>query len=405
MADMTREQFIKQLATLAAGLPLVSSYLLAACNKTEAFFPEKKGEFNGKVIIIGAGAAGIAAAYALHRYGVDFQIIEAGENFGGRVKKLTGFVDFPIDLGAEWIHTEPDILSQIIDDESVNSEIEIITYNPQTIQVWNNGKLRSHHYVRHLYSEWKFKRDTWFDFLDTYLVPNIAENMLFNKPVVAVDYSSDNVRVSTQDGEVFEADKVLITVPIKVLQSETIDFQPALPENVSKAINDIYVGDGIKIFVEFKRRFYPDFLGFGNIVSSLWAEEKYVYDAAFRKDSERNVLGLFAINEPAAAYTRLANDEAIIKKFLSELDEIFEGKASENYLQHVIQNWTKSPYIQGAYSYSFNDKQKDIVDTLTTPTADKLYFAGEALSIAHQSTVHGACESGFNAVEAILSES
>lgn len=403
MADITREEFIKQLAKLAAGLPLVSSSLLAACAKTEELFPQTSGEFNGKVIIIGAGAAGIAAGYALERYGVDFMILEASGGFGGRVKKLENFVDFPIDLGAEWIHTDPSILSQIIDDESVESEIEIVTYNPQTIQVWNNGKLRSHHYVRHLYSEWKFKRDTWYGFLEKYLIPSITDKTHLGQPVVSVNYDSNTVKVETQDGEIYEANKVLITIPIKVLQAKSIAFKPALPEKTAQAIDDIYVGDGIKIFVEFKERFYPDFLGFGNIISSLWAEEKYVYDAAFRKDSKHHVLGLFAINEPAAAYTKLVDDEAIIKKYLSELDEIFEGKATENYIKHVIQNWSKSPYIQGAYSYSFNDKQADVVGALTSPIDDKLYFAGEALSLTHQSTVHGACESGFKAVEAILS--
>ena len=53
---------------------------------------------------MGAGAAGITAGHALSEKGIDFEILEASSVHGGRVKKTAGFADFPIDLGAEWVH-------------------------------------------------------------------------------------------------------------------------------------------------------------------------------------------------------------------------------------------------------------------------------------------------------------
>ncbi len=67
-----------------------------------------------RVIVIGAGSAGLTAANHLHRSGVDVRVLEAGSNWGGRMRRLKGFASFPLDLGAEWIHDDPEILGQII---------------------------------------------------------------------------------------------------------------------------------------------------------------------------------------------------------------------------------------------------------------------------------------------------
>lgn len=401
---MKRKEFIKNSAAFCLGFPFLSAVLLESCNKADAIFPKFETSYTGKVLIVGAGAAGLAAGYLLKRYGVDFEIVEAAPVYGGRLKKAAGLADFPLDVGAEWIHTHPEILADILSNPSVDANVDIIVYNPQTIKTWNNNQLKSHNYLSKLYSEWKFKSTTWFDFFEQYLVPEVIDNLVLNKPIATIDYSGSRVRLQTTQNEIFEADKVLITSSIKTLQNGQIGFQPALPATHTGAINNITMGDGIKIFIEFKERFYPDFLAFGPIIRALNEEEKFVYDAAFRKDSGKNILGLFAINEKATAYTQLNSEEAILQQFLRELDEMFEGKATPNYVQHVMQNWSAEPYIQGAYSYAFDGNQKSKVETLQQPVADKIYFAGEALSIANQATVHGACESAYKSVQNMLQE-
>lgn len=52
------------------------------------------------VLIIGAGAAGLFAGKVLADRGIDFRILEASDRYGGRVGKLEGFADYPLDLGA-----------------------------------------------------------------------------------------------------------------------------------------------------------------------------------------------------------------------------------------------------------------------------------------------------------------
>ena len=348
---MTRQEFIEKSLLMGISLPLLSSIVLQSCNTKSLFFPKLGDDFKGKIIIIGAGAAGMSAGYLLKKYGIDFEILEAASVYGGRLKKAADFTHFPIDLGAEWIHVEPKVLTEIANKPIVDKQFETIDYNPQSIKAWKNGKLKSHDYIKNLYSEWKFKRATWFDFFEQNIVPEISDRIILNQPVIEIKHQSEKVRVKTVGNELYEADKVLITIPVKVLQKEQIAFQPDLRQEKKEAINSIFMGDGIKIFVEFKEKFYPDILAFGNLFKALSEEEKFVYDAAFKKGSNKNILALFAINEKASAYTKLDSEEKIISKFLGELDEMFEGKATLNYVKHIIQNWSKEPYIQGAYSY------------------------------------------------------
>jgi monoamine oxidase len=400
---MTRQEFIEKGLLMGISLPILSSLLLPSCNTKSLFFPNLNDSFKGNVIIVGAGAAGMSAGYLLKKYGVDFKILEAAPVYGGRLKKAENFTDFPLDLGAEWIHVNPKVLKEITNKSFDSKQFEIIDYNPQTIKTWKHGKLRSRNYIKNLYSEWKFKRSTWFDFFEQNIVTEISDNIILNKPVTEINYETDTVIVKTADNEYYEANKILVTVPIKMLQNEQIAFKPIMPKEKKEAINNIFMGDGIKIFIEFDEKFYPDMLSFGNIFKALSEENKFVYDAAFKKDSTKNILGLFSINEKASAYTKL-NEEAMILKFLAELDEIFEGKATAHYKKHIIQNWSNEPYIQGAYSYSFDGNKKDIVKNIAHPLMNKVYFAGEALSLDNQAMVHGACESAYHMIARMIKE-
>ncbi|MBE0689330.1 MAG: FAD-dependent oxidoreductase, partial [Anaerolineae bacterium] len=58
------------------------------------------------VIIIGAGAAGLAAARLLQDAGYSVCVLEARDRIGGRIWTVNDFADFPIELGAEFIHGE-----------------------------------------------------------------------------------------------------------------------------------------------------------------------------------------------------------------------------------------------------------------------------------------------------------
>lgn len=58
------------------------------------------------VLVLGAGAAGLAAARRLHAAGVTVQALEARHRIGGRIWTDDAFAPFPVEYGAEFIHGE-----------------------------------------------------------------------------------------------------------------------------------------------------------------------------------------------------------------------------------------------------------------------------------------------------------
>ena len=400
---MTRKEFIKNTSVLGMGLPFLSA-LLNACEKEDFSIIDTASNYQGKVIVVGAGAAGITAGYLLQRQGIDFQILEASSIHGGRVKKMDGFADFPIDLGAEWIHTNPSILAELLDDPNVDAKVDIIKYRPQTYYFYNNGELKRRNFVRNFYGEHKFKNSTWFDYFDQYMIPSFQEKIIYNSPVAAIDYSGGQVKLSTTNGQEYAADKVLITVPLTILQQNFIQFSPALPNNKVEAIQSITMPAGLKMFIEFSECFYPDMLIEGTIGEFLAGGDgdRIFYNAAFRKEANRHVLGLFTVGEVARRYTDLDSNDAIFNKVMEELDTYFDGKASQHYVQHIIQNWSAEPYIRGSYSYDYTQNRDRTISTILEPINNQIYFAGEALNYYDSSTVHGAAQTAYQALEVMF---
>ena len=68
------------------------------------------------------------------------------------------------------------------------------------------------------YGEFKFKRSTWYDYLNDYMVPSISDRIVYNSPVTEIDSSGARIRVTTAGNDVYEADRVIVTVPTTILQ-------------------------------------------------------------------------------------------------------------------------------------------------------------------------------------------
>lgn len=67
--------------------------------------PTTSGPISGRsVVVIGAGAAGLAAARSLADAGLAVEILEARDRIGGRVFTSSHWPDLPVDIGASWIH-------------------------------------------------------------------------------------------------------------------------------------------------------------------------------------------------------------------------------------------------------------------------------------------------------------
>lgn len=366
---MTRIEFMKMCGILGVSLPFQAS--LISCNENDS----DNNTFSGKVIIIGAGAGGLSAGYLLHQQGIDFEILEASAVYGGRMKINTDFADFPIPLGAEWLETNTDIFQKIVNDSSISVNVDTIPDAPDQ----------------------KFINSSWFNFFEEYIIPSISNKIVYDTIVQSIDYSDSQVVITTQNGQ-FLADKIIVSVPLKILQDGDISFIPSLPQDKLNAINDTIIWEGFKAFFEFSEKFYDDEYEFE--ITPASEGEKIYYNAAFGQNTTKNIMGLFVVGKPALDFTSLSGDE--LKDFiLNELDGVYANKATPSYIKHITQNWDNEPFIKAGYMTDNADWRT--VKKLGKSVANKIFFSGGAYTDGDDwVSVHTAAQSAWVAIEEII---
>ncbi len=364
----------------------------------------KTYNYKGKVIIVGAGASGLAAAKVLEQNNVDYLILEASDRYGGRLKKDTTLADFPIDIGAEWIHSAPIVLNALKGRAGSQIEEELIPYHLEETYTWdgtsyNKVSQSQNDFMYEFMPESKFKNSTWYDYVNDNIAATVKHKIQFDSPVTEVNYSGEEVQVITKNGEVHNADKVLVTVSIGVLKSNHITFLPGLSDKRKDAINNIKFLPGLKLAMKFTEKFYPDAINF-----EVKNGEKGFYDIAFKKETQSNILGLLVAGNATEDYYKLKSNEEIVKSAIAELDNIFNGKASETYTgDYILENWGQHQLTLGTWTQGFQEKKSDL-KTLNKSLDRKVYFAGEINDAYQQMGVPGAILSGYHSIDKLLTE-
>lgn len=364
----------------------------------------KTYNYDGKIIIVGAGASGLAAAKVLEQNNIDYLILEATNRYGGRLKKDTTLADFPIDIGAEWLHSAPITLNKLKGKHGPEIDEELIPYHLDSTASWNGKEYKidphwQNNFMYNFLPESKFKTSTWYDFVNENIAKTVKHKIQFNSPVTTIDYSGNNVIVKTKNGSTYEADRVLVTVSIGVLKSNSITFIPAVNEERKKAIEAITFHPGFKVAMKFSEKFYPD-----AITCRVDDGEKGFYDMAFKKDAQSNVLGFLCTGNETQKYYDLKSEQEIISSLLEELDKMFDGKASASYSgEYIIENWGQYEFTQGTWTQAFLEK-KSHLKVLNLPLDSKVYFAGEIYDIYKQMGVPGAILSGYYAADKLLTD-
>ncbi|HAE32200.1 MAG TPA: hypothetical protein DCF89_13865 [Flavobacteriales bacterium] len=365
---------------------------------------DKTYSYQGKVIIVGAGASGLAAAKVLEQNNIDYLILEATDRYGGRLKKDTTLADFPIDIGAEWIHSNPRVLNVIKGKMGDQIDEDLVPYKLESAAIWNGKKLKPvskalRNFLYNFMPESKFKSSTWYDFVNENIAKDVTHNIVYNSAVKSIDYSSKKVVVKTSNGKTYEADKVLVTVSIGVLKSNDINFIPELSPDKRKAIQSITFEPGFKAALKFSEKFYPDAIN-----CKVKNGEKVFYDIAFKKDAKTNILGFLCKGDETEKYYALKSEQEIINQLLKELDDMYDGKASQTYMnEYLLENWGQHQFTQGTWTQAFQEK-KSTLKVLNQPLDNKVYFAGEINDTYKQMGVPGAILSGYYAADKLLTD-
>jgi monoamine oxidase len=237
------------------------------------------------------------------------------------------------------------------------------------------------------------------NFLETIFDIN-SLNINLNSVVSVINYTNDRVIINTADGKAFSAKYVIITVPIGVLQSNSIQFTPSLPSAQQTAIQNLGYGAMNKIFLLFASPFWnqtPPVTFFLPYTANPDINYYMIYN--YYQFLNQPILMTFTIGE-FAKEQELLTDTQIVNNVMTQIRLIYPSAPDP--LQYQVTRWGQDPFSLGAYSYpSINTSYEDIVN-LTLPVQNKLFFAGEAVNQMKDGTADAAYTSGLNAANAVL---
>lgn len=434
--------------------------LLAAATAFPACSQNGPSKGNSRIIVVGAGIAGIAAASDLKARGFDVTVIEARNRIGGRIYTDRS-LGMPVDLGAQWIEgTTSNPVAEIAgrigaplhetdedntfiyttkalsedEAEEVAEEVKRLEQQAEKVAEDSDEDISVAQAVyealgsrrRSPEIEWVLKTielgisdsldvaSAWYSDDDEgvdgpgVVLPlgydQIAHELAkgldirLGEPVREINYSRSEVSAVTLTGE-YRADRVIVTVPLGVLKAGDLNMHPALSDKKARAIERLGFGAVTKVAMKFPRAFWPDsidFLGFAPPGGSKFA----VTMNLSRFQSSPALLAYAAGNDARSLGT--SPTSAIANEVMDALRAMFGNSVADPEAVTIWQ-WASDPFAKGAYSFVTVGNSSSDYDVIAQPVENRVFFAGEATNRDFRATVHGALLSGRREAQRIAS--
>lgn len=408
------------------------------------------------VIIIGAGAAGIAAGRALRRQGIDVILVEARDRVGGRAHTIP-LAGQPVDIGAHWLHAaganglvaqarrlglalhdapqEPLLITgaSVADPQEQTAfmrrweEIDAAmlahpadaparsaagAFAEAAAGQGHDADRRYDDTIRFLHGAFDSGVDledldaadfaAGQDDADLFveggygaLIARLARGLTIHldTPVTCIDWSGAGLRLTTPRGTLW-ARHVIVTTPIPLLQREVIRFFPALPLAALEAIYGLRAAQYEHVVLSWP---HGPFAGQANRI------------VAFEGDARDNLAMLANFDGGCLHYADLGG--ALLTGLTDPADRIaharafltarFGSEAMRRCDALAASDWAGDPWSGCAWSYAPVGGYRHRA-ALRVPVAERIHFAGEASSATQWGTIGGAWAEGERAAESVL---
>ena len=401
-----------------------------------------------ETVVVGGGAAGVAAARHLYEAGVKCLIVEARPRLGGRAWTVAGPSGTALDLGCGWLHsadrnpwvTVAEKQGRTIDKtpppwrrrsgalgfppdgqrEFLKAQEEFFARVSERAQKepdvaasellapechWNNLINAIGTYISGAELDRVSARD--FDnYDDTGVNWRVVEGygttiaacgdslpVTLDCPVRQIDHHGKRLKIETPKG-VITADQAIVTLPTAVLAEMDQLFAPALPEKAQAALGlPLGLADKLFLSLENAEEFEKDSRLFG--ATDRTATATYHLRPFGRPQIEAFFGGRLA------AELEQGGERAFFDFAVSELTGLLGNAFARRVKPIHIHRWAADPFARGSYSYA-RPGMADCRARLAAPVDDRLFFAGEACSARDFSTAHGGWITGIVAADQVI---
>ncbi|WP_411502279.1 FAD-dependent oxidoreductase [Brevibacillus centrosporus] len=363
---LSRRSFIKTgVAATVTGLFLgdATRALMPVQAAEAASLPQPTKKLD--VLVVGAGISGLAAAHMLGKNGFTVTVLEARDRIGGRI-----WTDYekgnPTELGASWLHG--------------------INYGNPTS------------FLTQIYEQQRNdqSRDSkGFDQIFRRLTAGL--DIQQNQIVHQIHHDKNGVRVATYS-DVFQAKYAVVTLPLGVLKSGNITFEPQLPTSKQEAINRLDTGLINKLYLHFPYAF--------------WDKDSDTIDLPTGNGQTQELLNLYKYtNQPILLGSFTAATAANMEKWSDEqianyvMDGLLQkyGSGIPFPTASKMTRWASDPYSLGSYAFHTPHSTPEDMIALGESVNNRLFFAGEATNPDNYASVHGAYLTGLREAKKIMS--
>jgi monoamine oxidase len=401
------------------------------------------------VVVVGGGAAGLAAASRLAGANVSYVVLEARQRLGGRAytKEAAGF---PLDLGCGWLHaaernpwtkiaeelgftvdrTRPPwgmlafdrffstadqqdffaasaALDERLAEAAKQGEDRPASDLLEPGNRWN-GLLDA---ISTYYSGVELDRLSVLDY-DAYREDGVnwrvREGMgaaiarfgaplsfRLGAPVTTIDHSGPRLCIETHAGAL-TARAAIVAVPTPHIAEERLVFRPALPKKIAAA-DSLPLGLADKLVFEASAALLKELPENSRLFGHTDRTATGSYH--LRPFGRPLIEGYFG-GENARALER-QGERGFVAAALDELAQHLGPDIARRLTPIASSAWALDEFALGSYSYA-RPGGAGARAVLAEPVDGRLFFAGEATSLTDFSTAHGAYESGMRAAKEAL---
>lgn len=399
-----------------------------------------------EIVVIGGGAAGIAAASHLHQAGRACVLLDARDRLGGRGWTINAGGQ-TIDLGCGWLHSaDRNPWTKIAQTQGREIDRSLAPWQrPATGFDMTQAEFKMYrHALGDFYarlsdaarhqpdrpaSELLDSGGRWNALIRSVIgyisgadverlsvrdFENYEDNevnwrvvegygttivahadgveVILNCPVTRIDHGGKRLRIETAQGSV-EAEKAIVTLPTDVIAGMHDLFSPALPEKIDAAAGlPLGLADKLFLSLAHAEEFEPDTRVFG------------------RTDAVTGTYSLRSFGRPLiecyfgaglAADLERGGEKAFVAHAVHELTARMGSAFAKRLDFLALHCWRADPFAGGSYSFALPG-QEGKRTVLAAPVDGRLFFAGEACSVHDFSTAHGAYRTGITAAKAVL---